>query len=68
MSEIVFLAVKPPLIGKLLKDVSAHIEDRHLVISLAAGISIDFIESVSRPADLSGISEILNGKIIRLLC
>ncbi|XP_071854740.1 pyrroline-5-carboxylate reductase 1, mitochondrial-like [Apostichopus japonicus] len=45
MSEIVFLAVKPPLIGKLLKDISAHIEDRHLVISLAAGISIDFIES-----------------------
>lgn len=45
LSDIVFLAVKPPLIGALLKDVSKYLEDRHLIVSLAAGISIDFIES-----------------------
>ncbi|XP_072042147.1 pyrroline-5-carboxylate reductase 1, mitochondrial-like isoform X2 [Amphiura filiformis] len=43
--DVVLLAVKPHMIPTLLKEVGTHINEDHLVVSLAAGITIDFIES-----------------------
>lgn len=43
--EVLFLAVKPHMVPTLLKEVSPMITSDHLVISLAAGITLDFMES-----------------------
>ena len=45
--DVVFLSVKPHMIPTLLKEVGAQISTNHLVVSLAAGLTLDFIESVS---------------------
>ena len=47
MADTIFLAIKPPLAGAVLKEVSPYVSSDHLFISLAAGISIDYIENVS---------------------
>ncbi|GBO08990.1 hypothetical protein AVEN_16129-1 [Araneus ventricosus] len=45
-SRILILAVKPPVIPKVLKDVSEFITPQHLVISVAMGITTRQIEKV----------------------
>ncbi|CAL1270351.1 unnamed protein product [Larinioides sclopetarius] len=47
-SRILILAVKPPVIPKVLKDVSEFITPQHLVISVAMGITTRQIEKVKR--------------------
>ncbi|OCC15352.1 Pyrroline-5-carboxylate reductase [Dissulfuribacter thermophilus] len=42
--DIVLLAVKPQVMGPVLADIRPSIESRHLVVSIAAGISTKFIE------------------------
>jgi pyrroline-5-carboxylate reductase len=44
-SDIIILAVKPNIIGSILKELRNDITPRHLVVSIAAGIPLDFIES-----------------------
>ena len=44
-SDIIILAVKPNIIGSILKELKNDITPRHLVVSIAAGIPLDFIES-----------------------
>lgn len=43
-SEVVILAVKPQVMGKLLDQLNKSIGKEHLIISIAAGIPISFIE------------------------
>ncbi|MDR4505323.1 MAG: pyrroline-5-carboxylate reductase [Candidatus Scalindua sp.] len=44
-TDILFLAVKPNVMGNILEELNDVITPRHLVISIAAGIPISFIES-----------------------
>lgn len=56
-SDVLFLAVKPPIIPFILEEVGPDIEPRHIVVSCAAGVTISSIEKVSgdwaRPAGLA---------------
>lgn len=44
-ADIVFIAVKPAQVGDLLKNESAHIRHRHLIISIAAGVTLSKLEA-----------------------
>uniref|UniRef100_A0A8C4PIH2 Pyrroline-5-carboxylate reductase 1 n=1 Tax=Equus asinus TaxID=9793 RepID=A0A8C4PIH2_EQUAS len=43
-SDVLFLAVKPHIIPFILDEIGAYIEDRHIVVSCAAGVTISSIE------------------------
>lgn len=45
-SDVLFLAVKPPIIPFILDEIGSDIEDRHIVVSCAAGVTISSIEKV----------------------
>ena len=50
-TEIVILAVKPQIIGKVLESIAHQAHERLVVVSIAAGITTDFILSkLKRPA------------------
>jgi len=42
-SDVVILAVKPQIMEKVLKELKGEITSKHLIISIAAGIPIEFI-------------------------
>jgi len=44
-ADVLILAVKPDQIKGVLKEMAGHIADRHLVISIAAGVTIAQLES-----------------------
>ena len=44
-SDIVLLAVKPQVMEQVLRDIKEHLEGRHLICSIAAGVTTEFIES-----------------------
>ncbi|TMS23651.1 Pyrroline-5-carboxylate reductase 1, mitochondrial [Larimichthys crocea] len=43
-SDVLFLAVKPHIIPFVLDEIGPDIEDRHLIVSCAAGVTINSIE------------------------
>lgn len=45
-SDVLFLAVKPPIIPFILDEIGPDIEHRHIVVSCAAGVTISSIEKV----------------------
>nr|XP_044601609.1 pyrroline-5-carboxylate reductase 1, mitochondrial isoform X2 [Equus asinus] len=45
-SDVLFLAVKPHIIPFILDEIGAYIEDRHIVVSCAAGVTISSIEKL----------------------
>lgn len=53
-SDVLFLAVKPHIIPFVLDEIGPDIEDRHLIVSCAAGVTISSIEKVSLCHHLSG--------------
>ncbi|XP_041073380.1 pyrroline-5-carboxylate reductase 1, mitochondrial-like [Carcharodon carcharias] len=59
-SDVLFLAVKPPIIPFVLDEIAPDIEERHLVVSCAAGVTINSIEK-----KLSTVREF--PKVIRLM-
>ncbi|XP_078081863.1 pyrroline-5-carboxylate reductase 1, mitochondrial-like [Mustelus asterias] len=59
-SDVLFLAVKPPIIPFVLDEIAPDIEERHLVVSCAAGVTISSIEK-----KLSIVREF--PKVIRLM-
>ncbi len=44
-SDVIILAVKPNVMGSVLKELRNAITPKHLVVSIAAGIPLNFIES-----------------------
>ncbi|MEK6764651.1 MAG: pyrroline-5-carboxylate reductase [Planctomycetota bacterium] len=44
-SDVMILAVKPNVMGSILEELKSDITPKHLVVSIAAGIPLDFIES-----------------------
>lgn len=44
-SDIIILAVKPNVMANILEELKSDITSKHLVVSIAAGIPLDFIES-----------------------
>ncbi|KAM9364316.1 pyrroline-5-carboxylate reductase 3 isoform 3-T4 [Pholidichthys leucotaenia] len=46
-SNIVFVAVKPHLIPLVLCEISQHVTDRHIIVSVAAGVTLATLEEVS---------------------
>ncbi|CAB1458986.1 unnamed protein product [Pleuronectes platessa] len=46
-SDILFLAVKPHILPFVLDEIGPDIEDRHLIVSCAAGVTISSIEKAS---------------------
>ncbi|RWS02839.1 pyrroline-5-carboxylate reductase 1-like protein [Dinothrombium tinctorium] len=45
-SEIVILAVKPPVVSSILKEVSSSVTQEHLIISVALGIPLHIMEEL----------------------
>lgn len=39
-SEIVFLAVKPPYVATVLREVKSNLTEKHTIVSIAAGITL----------------------------
>jgi pyrroline-5-carboxylate reductase len=48
-SEIIVLAVKPQIIEKVLQEISGYVDEKKLVISIAAGVRIAFIQGILEP-------------------
>lgn len=55
-SDVLFLAVKPHIIPFILDEIGADIEDRHIVVSCAAGVTINSIEKVGAEGQISRAS------------
>lgn len=55
-SDVLFLAVKPHIIPFVLDEIGPDIEDRHLIVSCAAGVTISSIEKVGLRPDLAEFS------------
>lgn len=45
-SAVVFLAVKPHLIPKVLNGISQRVTQQHIIVSMAAGVTIAALEEV----------------------
>ena len=45
-SEVVWIAVKPHLVAKVLREVSPFVTPDHLIMSVAAGVTISTMEKV----------------------
>ncbi|XP_023809635.1 pyrroline-5-carboxylate reductase 3 [Oryzias latipes] len=45
-SDLVFITVKPHLVPPVLSQISPHITDRHVVVSVAAGVTIATLEEL----------------------
>jgi pyrroline-5-carboxylate reductase len=44
-SDIIILAVKPNMMGSVLEELNSEITPKHLIISIAAGVPLSFMES-----------------------
>lgn len=47
-SDVLFLAVKPHIIPFVLDEIGPDIENRHLIVSCSAGVTISSIEKASQ--------------------
>lgn len=56
-SDVLFLAVKPHIIPFILDEIGANIEDRHIVVSCAAGVTINSIEKVGATGQINSAAE-----------
>ncbi|RVE73671.1 hypothetical protein OJAV_G00033600 [Oryzias javanicus] len=45
-SDLLFITVKPHLVPRVLSQISPHITDRHIVVSVAAGVTIATLEEL----------------------
>ncbi|CAJ1061186.1 pyrroline-5-carboxylate reductase 3 isoform X1 [Xyrichtys novacula] len=45
-SDVVFVAVKPHLVPLVLSEVSQYITDRHIIVSVAAGVTLSTLEEI----------------------
>ena len=61
-SDVLFLAVKPHIIPFILDEIGADVEDRHIVVSCAAGVTISSIEKVGLWVQAGGICRAGGGR------
>lgn len=66
-SDVVFVAVKPHLIPLVLNEISPHVTDRHIVVSVAAGVTLATLEEVNVPATLK-TSQFISNLLIFFSC
>ncbi|XP_034386519.1 pyrroline-5-carboxylate reductase 3 isoform X2 [Cyclopterus lumpus] len=45
-SDVVFVAVKPHLVSPVLNEISLHVTDRHIIVSVAAGVTLTTLEEL----------------------
>ncbi|KAM7387737.1 hypothetical protein PAMP_023957 [Pampus punctatissimus] len=45
-SDVVFVAVKPHLVPSVLNEISQHVTDRHIIVSVAAGVTLATLEEI----------------------
>ncbi|XP_056893709.1 pyrroline-5-carboxylate reductase 3 isoform X2 [Takifugu flavidus] len=45
-SDVVFIAVKPHLVPHVLAEISPHVTDRHIIVSVAAGVTLATLEEL----------------------
>ncbi|KAL6108388.1 pycr3 [Pungitius sinensis] len=45
-SDVVFVAVKPHLVAPVLNEISVHVTDRHIIVSVAAGVTLATLEEL----------------------
>ncbi|XP_051803292.1 pyrroline-5-carboxylate reductase 3 isoform X2 [Acanthochromis polyacanthus] len=45
-SDVVFVAVKPHLVPLVLNEISQHVTDRHIIVSVAAGVTLATLEEL----------------------
>ncbi|XP_060934742.1 pyrroline-5-carboxylate reductase 3 isoform X2 [Limanda limanda] len=45
-SDVVFVAVKPHLVSPVLSEISPHVTDRHIIVSVAAGVTLATLEEL----------------------
>lgn len=45
-SDVVFICVKPYLVGAVLDELKGVVTEKHLLVSVAAGVPIIFMEEV----------------------
>lgn len=46
-SDVVFVAVKPHLVPHVLSEISRDVTERHIIVSVAAGVTLATLEEVS---------------------
>lgn len=46
-SDVVFVAVKPHLVPHVLSEISQDVTERHIIVSVAAGVTLATLEEVS---------------------
>lgn len=45
-SDVVFIAVKPHLVPTVLSEISEHVTKKHIIVSVAAGVTIETLEGL----------------------
>ncbi|XP_072245011.1 pyrroline-5-carboxylate reductase 3 isoform X1 [Leuresthes tenuis] len=45
-SDVVFVAVKPHLVPLIVREISPHVTDRHVIVSVAAGVTLATLEEL----------------------
>ncbi|KAM4549338.1 pyrroline-5-carboxylate reductase 3 isoform 1-T1 [Odontesthes bonariensis] len=45
-SDVVFVAVKPHLVPFIVREISPHVTDRHVIVSVAAGVTLATLEEL----------------------
>ena len=43
-ADVIFVAVKPQYVGVVLREVAPHLQDRHTIVSIAAGITLQSLK------------------------
>ncbi|KAL4857901.1 Pyrroline-5-carboxylate reductase [Chlorella vulgaris] len=46
-SDVIFIAVKPQYVSVVLREVRPHLEDRHTIVSIAAGITLQSLKDAA---------------------
>ena len=46
-SDLVFVAVKPHLVPEILREISQLVTQKHIIVSVAAGVTLATLELVS---------------------
>lgn len=43
-ADVIFIAVKPQYVSVVLREVRPHLQDRHTIVSIAAGITLQSLK------------------------